>query len=57
MEKWDIKDKREHKARYGQTGTGASKTREASVEEVEGHVRKIKTKNKKRKNDSNYKNT
>ncbi len=49
MEKWEIKDKREHKARYGQTGTGASKTRESSTEEVEGHVRKIKEKAKKKR--------
>jgi hypothetical protein len=50
MEKWDKKDKREHKAKYGHTGVGSSKTREASTSEVERHIQKIKAKaNKKRK--------
>jgi len=49
-EKWDKKDKREHKAKYGHTGTGSSKTREIAPEEVLGAVRKAKEKKNKNKN-------
>ena len=45
-------DKREGKRRkkqYGHFGMGSSHTREASKEEVEGHIRKLRKKRKGRK--------
>ena len=47
--KGDKREGRRRKERYGHFGMGSSHTREASKEEVEGHVRKIKELRKKKK--------
>ena len=44
MLKADKRLAKRRKARYGQSGTGASHTREASEPEVRRHVRKAKKK-------------
>ena len=45
--KGDKREGRRRKKQYGHFGMGASHTREASKEEVEGHIRKIKQLRKK----------
>jgi len=45
--KADKREGRRRKKQYGHFGMGASHTREASKEEVEGHIRKIKQLRKK----------
>lgn len=46
--KADKREGRRRKKQYGHFGMGASHTREASKEEVEGHIRKIKQLSKQR---------
>ena len=47
--KGDKREGRRRKERYGHYGMGSSHTREASKEEVEGHIRKIKKERKLRR--------
>ena len=47
--KADKREGRRRKKQFGHFGMGSSHTREASKEEVEGHVRKIKELRKKKK--------
>lgn len=48
MLKGDKRESKRRKKQYGHYGMGASHTREASKEEVEGHVRRIKEKKEKK---------